>query len=95
MAEAKKMLVKCETKSNRVKGCSFHPKLSWVLASLHKSFSWAVLLRLPCQRLRWMMTDSLNSVHLTLPCQRLPQMMTDLLNSVHLTSTAFRNIHFK
>eukprot|EP00930_Biecheleria_cincta_P035139 TRINITY_DN241_c0_g1_i1.p1 TRINITY_DN241_c0_g1~~TRINITY_DN241_c0_g1_i1.p1 ORF type:complete len:1243 (-),score=237.00 TRINITY_DN241_c0_g1_i1:360-4049(-) len=29
------MLVKCETKSNRVKGVSFHPKLSWVLASLH------------------------------------------------------------
>jgi coatomer protein complex subunit alpha (xenin) len=29
------MLVKCETKSNRVKGISFHPKLSWVLASLH------------------------------------------------------------
>mmetsp|Transcript_119841 Transcript_119841/g.189744 ORF Transcript_119841/g.189744 Transcript_119841/m.189744 type:complete len:1240 (+) Transcript_119841:60-3779(+) len=29
------MLVKCETKSNRVKGLSFHPKLSWVLASLH------------------------------------------------------------
>mmetsp|Transcript_113163 Transcript_113163/g.359656 ORF Transcript_113163/g.359656 Transcript_113163/m.359656 type:complete len:1221 (+) Transcript_113163:191-3853(+) len=29
------MLVKCETKSNRVKGASFHPKLSWVLASLH------------------------------------------------------------
>ncbi|CAD7971042.1 unnamed protein product [Amoebophrya sp. A120] len=30
-----KMLVKCETKSNRVKGVSFHPKLSWCLASLH------------------------------------------------------------
>eukprot|EP00928_Gymnodinium_smaydae_P028308 TRINITY_DN2160_c0_g3_i1.p1 TRINITY_DN2160_c0_g3~~TRINITY_DN2160_c0_g3_i1.p1 ORF type:complete len:1244 (-),score=301.09 TRINITY_DN2160_c0_g3_i1:224-3895(-) len=29
------MLVKCETKSNRVKGISFHPKLNWVLASLH------------------------------------------------------------
>jgi len=29
------MLVKCETKSNRVKGVSFHPKLSWILASLH------------------------------------------------------------
>jgi coatomer protein complex subunit alpha (xenin) len=29
------MLVKCETKSNRVKGLSFHPKLSWILASLH------------------------------------------------------------
>jgi len=27
--------VKCETKSNRVKGLSFHPKLSWILASLH------------------------------------------------------------
>ncbi|CAD7971175.1 unnamed protein product [Amoebophrya sp. A25] len=32
---SQKMLVKCETKSNRVKGVSFHPKLSWVLASLH------------------------------------------------------------
>lgn len=30
------MLVKCETKSSRVKGLSFHPKLSWVLVSLHK-----------------------------------------------------------
>jgi len=29
------MLVKCETKSNRVKGLSFHPKFSWILASLH------------------------------------------------------------
>ncbi|XP_053990351.1 uncharacterized protein LOC128882670 isoform X2 [Hylaeus volcanicus] len=29
------MLVRCETKSNRVKGLCFHPKLSWVLASLH------------------------------------------------------------
>jgi coatomer protein complex subunit alpha (xenin) len=29
------MLVKCETKSSRVKGVSFHPKLTWVLASLH------------------------------------------------------------
>lgn len=29
------MLVKCETKSNRVKGLSFHPKLNWILASLH------------------------------------------------------------
>mmetsp|Transcript_5230 Transcript_5230/g.13004 ORF Transcript_5230/g.13004 Transcript_5230/m.13004 type:complete len:1219 (-) Transcript_5230:59-3715(-) len=29
------MLVKCETKSNRIKGLSFHPKLSWILASLH------------------------------------------------------------
>ncbi|KAF8819543.1 putative coatomer protein complex, subunit alpha, partial [Cardiosporidium cionae] len=29
------MLVKCETKSSRVKGISFHPKLSWILASLH------------------------------------------------------------
>jgi len=29
------MLVKCETKSNRIKGCSFHPKLNWVLCSLH------------------------------------------------------------
>eukprot|EP01071_Lankesteria_metandrocarpae_P006581 Lankesteria_metandrocarpae@DN4409_c0_g1_i1.p1 len=29
------MLIKCETKSNRVKGLSFHPKLSWILASLH------------------------------------------------------------
>ena len=32
---ANKMLVKCETKSNRVKGVSFHPTLSWVLAALH------------------------------------------------------------
>jgi len=29
------MLVKCEVKSSRVKGLSFHPKLSWVLSSLH------------------------------------------------------------
>eukprot|EP00929_Paragymnodinium_shiwhaense_P101409 TRINITY_DN644_c0_g2_i1.p1 TRINITY_DN644_c0_g2~~TRINITY_DN644_c0_g2_i1.p1 ORF type:complete len:1222 (+),score=326.60 TRINITY_DN644_c0_g2_i1:199-3864(+) len=29
------MLVKCEAKSNRVKGLSFHPKLSWILSSLH------------------------------------------------------------
>jgi coatomer protein complex subunit alpha (xenin) len=29
------MLVKCEAKSNRVKGMSFHPKLSWILCSLH------------------------------------------------------------
>ncbi len=29
------MLVKFETKSNRVKGLSFHPKRPWVLASLH------------------------------------------------------------
>ncbi|KAF4680391.1 hypothetical protein FOZ60_013580 [Perkinsus olseni] len=29
------MLVKCETKSNRVKGLSFHPKQTWILASLH------------------------------------------------------------
>jgi len=30
-----RMLVKCETKSNRVKGMSFHPRQAWVLASLH------------------------------------------------------------
>ena len=35
MSPTQKMLVKCETKSNRVKGVSFHPKLSWILASLH------------------------------------------------------------
>merc|ERR1719149_492398 len=29
------MLVKCETKTNRVKGLSFHPKLPWILASHH------------------------------------------------------------
>eukprot|EP01054_Gregarina_sp_Poly1_P000161 Gregarina_sp_Poly_1__160@NODE_1036_length_5286_cov_103_904771_g714_i1_p1_GENE_NODE_1036_length_5286_cov_103_904771_g714_i1NODE_1036_length_5286_cov_103_904771_g714_i1_p1_ORF_typecomplete_len1331_score224_27Coatomer_WDAD/PF04053_14/1_2e02Coatomer_WDAD/PF04053_14/6_6e02Coatomer_WDAD/PF04053_14/2_3e87COPI_C/PF06957_11/5_8e61WD40/PF00400_32/5_7WD40/PF00400_32/1_7e07WD40/PF00400_32/9_3e10WD40/PF00400_32/1_9e09WD40/PF00400_32/6_6e08WD40/PF00400_32/1_1e09WD40/PF00400_32/1_1e04WD40/PF00400_32/93ANAPC4_W len=29
------MLVKCETKSQRVKGLAFHPRLSWILASLH------------------------------------------------------------
>jgi len=29
------MLVKFETKSNRVKGVAFHPKRPWVLASLH------------------------------------------------------------
>ena len=31
----KKMLTKFETKSNRVKGLSFHPKRPWILASLH------------------------------------------------------------
>lgn len=30
-----KMLSKFETKSNRVKGLSFHPKRPWILASLH------------------------------------------------------------
>jgi len=29
------MIVKFETKSNRVKGLSFHPSRPWVLASLH------------------------------------------------------------
>jgi coatomer protein complex subunit alpha (xenin) len=29
------MLVKCETKSARVKGISFHPHMTWVLAGLH------------------------------------------------------------
>ena len=29
------MLTKFETKSNRVKGLSFHPKRPWILASLH------------------------------------------------------------
>jgi len=29
------MLIKFETKSNRVKGLSFHPKRPWILASLH------------------------------------------------------------
>lgn len=29
------MLVKCESKSPRVKGLSFHPRLSWILVSLH------------------------------------------------------------
>ena len=31
------MLIKFETKSNRVKGLSFHPKRPWILASLHTS----------------------------------------------------------
>ncbi|PHJ21160.1 coatomer subunit alpha, partial [Cystoisospora suis] len=30
-----KMLVKCETKSSRVKGLAFHPSLQWILAALH------------------------------------------------------------
>lgn len=30
-----KMLTKFETKSNRVKGLSFHSKRPWILASLH------------------------------------------------------------
>ena len=30
-----KMLMKFETKSNRVKGRSFHPKSPWILLSLH------------------------------------------------------------
>ncbi|PIA60556.1 hypothetical protein AQUCO_00300208v1 [Aquilegia coerulea] len=29
------MLTKFETKSNRVRGLSFHPKRPWILASLH------------------------------------------------------------
>lgn len=29
------MLTKFETKSNRVKGLSFHPRRPWVVASLH------------------------------------------------------------
>ncbi|GFH20540.1 coatomer subunit alpha, partial [Haematococcus lacustris] len=29
------LLLKFETKSNRVKGLAFHPKRPWVLASLH------------------------------------------------------------
>jgi coatomer protein complex subunit alpha (xenin) len=29
------MLIKFESKSNRVKGISFHPKRPWILASLH------------------------------------------------------------
>ncbi|KAK9170764.1 Coatomer protein complex subunit alpha [Cryptosporidium meleagridis] len=29
------MLIKCESKSTRAKGLSFHPKLPWVLVSLH------------------------------------------------------------
>ncbi|KAK7293444.1 hypothetical protein RJT34_16310 [Clitoria ternatea] len=33
--EKKKMLIKFETKSNRVKGLTIHPKRPWVLASLH------------------------------------------------------------
>ena len=31
----KKMLVKFETKSQRVKGLSFHPNRPWILACLH------------------------------------------------------------
>lgn len=34
-AEFAKMLTKFETKSNRVKGLSFHSKRPWILASLH------------------------------------------------------------
>lgn len=33
--KAAKMLTKFETKSNRVKGLSFHPRRPWILASLH------------------------------------------------------------
>lgn len=33
--EEDKMLTKFETKSNRVKGLSFHSKRPWILASLH------------------------------------------------------------
>ncbi|OII77173.1 coatomer alpha subunit protein [Cryptosporidium andersoni] len=29
------MLIRCESKSTRVKGLSFHPKLPWILVSLH------------------------------------------------------------
>ena len=29
------MLVKCEAKSNRVKGVAFHPTLPWILSALH------------------------------------------------------------
>jgi hypothetical protein len=29
------MLTKCDTKSHRVKGLSFHPRRPWILASLH------------------------------------------------------------
>jgi hypothetical protein len=31
----KKMLIKFENRSNRVKGLSFHPTRPWILASLH------------------------------------------------------------
>ena len=33
--QAARMLTKFETKSNRVKGLSFHPRRPWILASLH------------------------------------------------------------
>lgn len=29
------MLMKCETKSSRVKGVAFHPTLQWCLTALH------------------------------------------------------------
>lgn len=35
MSKTKPMLVKFESKSNRVKGIAFHPKRPWILASLH------------------------------------------------------------
>ena len=35
LCKKKTMLTKFETKSNRVKGLSFHPKRPWILASLH------------------------------------------------------------
>ncbi len=35
MSKSKPMLVKFESKSNRVKGIAFHPKRPWILASLH------------------------------------------------------------
>jgi WD40 repeat protein len=34
-SDLEKMLTKFETKSNRVKGLSFHTKRPWILASLH------------------------------------------------------------
>ncbi|PIA60579.1 hypothetical protein AQUCO_00300222v1 [Aquilegia coerulea] len=34
------MLTKFETKSNRVRGLSFHPKRPWILASLHSGKMW-------------------------------------------------------
>lgn len=35
MSKQKAMLIKFESKSNRVKGLAFHPKRPWILASLH------------------------------------------------------------
>src|ERR1700749_4914358 len=34
-SKAARMLLKFESKSNRVKGLAFHPKRPWILASLH------------------------------------------------------------